>query len=325
MIVCIIGCTGYLGSRISSHLSKKGYKIIGVCRKFPKKNKDFKNSFFKIIEGDISDKETQNKIFSSRFNSIIYTVSLNHKDSEIDLNNSLRVNYLPLLDIASKIVKEKLDIKFVYFSTMQVYGNYAKKRTINESIDIQLNNTYALTHLMCENVLSSLSNYSDIQSTSLRLSNGYGYPELKSCDCWWLVINDFCQNIENFGEIRINSDGSPLRDFIHISDIAHAVERIIKSKKNLPKVMNLASGKTLSMLEIASLVREEFMKKRDNPTIYVQNKKISDKELARRIKLLKKLPRFKISNKLIDNMGIVPKVSIREGIFDTLEKLRIKN
>ena len=89
--------------------------------------------------------------------------------------------------------------------------------------------------------------------------------------------------------------------------------------------MNLASGKTLSMLEIASLVREEFMKKRDNPTIYVQNKKISDKELARRIKLLKKLPRFKISNKLIDNMGIVPKVSIREGIFDTLEKLRIKN
>ena len=325
MIVCIIGCTGYLGSRISSHLSKKGYKIIGVCRKFPKKNKDFKNSFFKIIEGDISDKETQNKIFSSRFNSIIYTVSLNHKDSEIDLNNSLRVNYLPLLDIASKIVKEKLDIKFVYFSTMQVYGNYAKKRTINESIDIQLNNTYALTHLMCENVLSSLSNYSDIQSTSLRLSNGYGYPELKSCDCWWLVINDFCQNIENFGEIRINSDGSPLRDFIHISDIAHAVERIIKSKKNLPKVMNLASGKTLSMLEIASLVREEFMKKRDNPTIYVQNKKISDKELARRIKLLKKLPRFKISNKLIDNMGIVPKVSIREGISDTLEKLRIKN
>ena len=325
MIVCIIGCTGYLGSRISSHLSKKGYKIIGVCRKFPKKNKDFKNSFFKIIEGDISDKETQNKIFSSRFNSIIYTVSLNHKDSEIDLNNSLRVNYLPLLDIASKIVKEKLDIKFVYFSTMQVYGNYAKKRTINESIDIQLNNTYALTHLMCENVLSSLSNYSDIQSTSLRLSNGYGYPELKSCDCWWLVINDFCQNIENFGEIRINSDGSPLRDFIHISDIANAVERIIKSKKNLPKVMNLASGETLSMLEIASLVREEFMKKRDNPTIYVQNKKISDKELARRIKLLKKLPRFKISNKLIDNMGIVPKVSIREGISDTLEKLRIKN
>ncbi len=325
MIVCIIGCTGYLGSRISSHLSKKGYKIIGVCRKFPKKNKDFKNSFFKIIEGDISDKETQNKIFSSSFNSIIYTVSLNHKDSEIDLNNSLRVNYLPLLDIASKIVKEKLDIKFVYFSTMQVYGNYAKKRTINESIDIQLNNTYALTHLMCENVLSSLSNYSDIQSTSLRLSNGYGYPELKSCDCWWLVINDFCQNIENFGEIRINSDGSPLRDFIHISDIANAVERIIKSKKNLPKVMNLASGETLSMLEIASLVREEFMKKRDNPTIYVQNKKISDKELARRIKLLKKLPRFKISNKLIDNMGIVPKVSIREGISDTLEKLRIKN
>ena len=324
MIVCIIGCTGYLGSRISSHLSKNGYQIIGVCRKFPKKNKNFKNSFLKIIEGDISDKKTQNKIFSSNFNSIIYTVSLNHKDSEIELNNSLKINYLPLLDIATKIVKEKLDVKFIYFSTMQVYGNYTKKRIINESMDIQVNNTYALTHLMCENVLSSLSNHSSIQSTSLRLSNGYGYPELKSCDCWWLVINDFCQNIENFGEIRINSDGSPLRDFIHISDIANAVERLIKSKKNLPKVINLASGKTLSMLDIANLVREEFLKKKYDPTIYIQNKKITDKELSRRIKFLQKLPRFKISNKLADNMGIVPKISIREGISDTLEKLRNK-
>ncbi len=325
MIVCIIGCTGYLGSRISSHLSKKGYKIVGVCRKFPKKNKDFYKAFFKIIEGDISDKKTQNKIFSYRFNSIIYTVSLNHKDSEIDLNNSLRVNYLPLLNIASKIVNEKLDVKFIYFSTMQVYGNYAKKRIINESMDIELNNTYALTHLMCENVLSSLSNYSGIQSTSLRLSNGYGYPELKSCDCWWLVINDFCQNIENFGEIKINSDGSPLRDFIHISDIANAVERLIKSKKNLPTVMNLASGKTLSMLEIASLVLDEFLEKRHKPAVYIQNKKISDKELARRVKLLKKQPRFKISNKLTNDMGIFPKISIRDGISDTLEKLRTKN
>ena len=325
MIVCIIGCTGYLGSRISSHLSKQGYKIVGVCRKFPKKNKDFNKAFFKIIEGDISNKKTQNKIFSYRFNSIIYTVSLNHKDSEIDLNNSLRVNYLPLLDITSKIVKEKLDVKFIYFSTMQVYGNYAKKRIINESMDIELNNTYALTHLMCENVLSSLSNYSGIQSTSLRLSNGYGYPELKSCNCWWLVINDFCQNVENFGEIKINSDGSPLRDFIHISDIANAVERLIRSKKNLPTVMNLASGKTLSMLEIASLVLDEFLEKRHKPNIYIQNEKISDKELARRVKLLKKQPRFKISNKLTADMGIYPKISIRDGISDTLEKLRTEN
>ena len=37
MVVCVIGCTGYLGSKISSRLHSQGHKVIGVCRKFPKK------------------------------------------------------------------------------------------------------------------------------------------------------------------------------------------------------------------------------------------------------------------------------------------------
>ena len=52
MIVCVIGCTGYLGSKISVYLNSQGHKVIGVCKKFPKKNKKFKKNFFKIIEGD---------------------------------------------------------------------------------------------------------------------------------------------------------------------------------------------------------------------------------------------------------------------------------
>jgi len=62
MIICIIGCTGYLGSKISSQLYSQGHKIIGVCRKFPKNNKNFKSIFFKIIEGDITKTKFQEKI-----------------------------------------------------------------------------------------------------------------------------------------------------------------------------------------------------------------------------------------------------------------------
>ena len=71
---------------------------------------------------------------------------------------------------------------------------------------------------MCEDILNIYSSFGNINSISIRLSNGYD-PELKTCDCWWLVINDFCLNVKK-KKIQINSDGSPLRDFIHISDIA---------------------------------------------------------------------------------------------------------
>ena len=83
--------------------------------------------------------------------------------------------------------------------------------------------------------LEIYSNFGNITNTSLRLSNGYGYPELKTCDCWWLVMNDFCLNVEKKSRIILNSDGSPLRDFIHISDIANSVEKLLTTKKKLQK------------------------------------------------------------------------------------------
>ena len=79
---------------------------------------------------------------------------------------------------------------------MQVYGNYNKEKIISEKTKKNCKNIYALTHSMCEDILEIYSNFANITSTSLRLSNGYGYPELKTCDCWWLVVNDFCSNVE---------------------------------------------------------------------------------------------------------------------------------
>jgi nucleoside-diphosphate-sugar epimerase len=251
MITCIIGCTGYLGSKISSQLHRQGHKVIGVCRKFPKNNKKFKSIFFKVIEGDIENPEFQEKIFLNTFSSIVYTVSLNHKISEQNLSNSIRINYIPLMDICKNIVRNNINIKLIYFSTTQVYGDCAKKK-ITEKTKKNFKNIYALTHSMCEDILEIFSKFNGLKYTSLRLSNGYGYPELKSCDCWWTVINDFCLNVQKNNTIKINSDGSNLRDFIHISDISFAVEKILLIKKKLPRVMNLCSGKTISILEIAN-------------------------------------------------------------------------
>ena len=117
---------------------------------------------------------------------------------------------------------------------MQVYGNYSKETLITEKTDKNNKNIYALTHSLCEDFLFNISNLGKLSTISLRLSNGYGFPELTSCDCWWLVINDFCLNVSKNQVIKLSSDGTPLRDFIHISDVAMAVEKILKAKESLP-------------------------------------------------------------------------------------------
>lgn len=325
MVVCVIGCTGYLGSKISSQLHSQGHKVIGVCRKFPKGNKKFKSKFFKIIEGDITNEKFQSKIFKNSFSSIVYTISLNHKISEQNLNNSIKINYIPLLNICNIISKNNLKIKFIYFSTMQVYGNYNREKIITEKNKKKYKNIYALTHSMCEDILNIYSSFSNIKSVSIRLSNGYGFPELKTCDCWWLVINDFCSNVEKKNEIKINSDGSPLRDFIHISDIALAVEKLLVLKKKLPKVMNLCSGKTISMLEIAAIVKKNSTKINKNPNLYIKGKELNDKDLVKKIKILKNKQRFKIDNKEMKKLKIIPKINLSKGIEKTLLDLQERN
>lgn len=318
MIICIIGCTGYLGSKISSHLYSQGHKVIGVCKKFPKNNKKFQSFFFKIIEGDITNPEFQDKIFLNSFSSIVYTVSLNHKISEKNLTDSIKINYTPLLNICNNIVKNNINIKIIYFSTIKVYGDCTKKKKITEKTKKNYKSIYALTHSLCEDILEIFYKFNDLKSTSLRLSNGYGYPELSSCDCWGTIINDFCLNVLKNNKIKINSDGATLRDFIHISDISNAVEKLLSAKKKLPRVMNLCSGKTISILQIAQIVKKKSSIINRFPNLYLKGKKIDNKSLLKKIKFIRKKNIFKISNKEIKKLNIFPKINILKGIEQTL-------
>jgi nucleoside-diphosphate-sugar epimerase len=325
MEICIIGCTGYLGSKISEHLYKKGHQLYGVCRKFPKDEIKFKNYFHKIIEGDITNESFVKKIVSLKIEKIIYTISLNHINSEKILKNSIDVNYLPILRLCSLIKDKNIKSRLIYFSTMQVYGSYEKILKINEDQVKNAENVYALTHSLCEDTLRLMNKYENFESISLRLSNGYGYPKLKSCDCWWLVINDFCKNAIENKEIKLNSDGSSLRDFIHISDISVAVEKLITTTKKIPEKINLASGKTLSMLEIAKIVNDISNKYIHKTKVFIKNKEINNCEIKKRINLISNNKKFRVSNNLMKKFNINPKIDLRSGIKRTLIEINKSN
>ncbi|MDP7194986.1 MAG: NAD-dependent epimerase/dehydratase family protein, partial [SAR202 cluster bacterium] len=85
MKICVIGCTGYIGSKICNEIGKSRDQLFGLCRQKPKKEKFFLRNFFQIIEGDIKSYSVQKKIADYKFDVIIYTVSLNHTDSENNL------------------------------------------------------------------------------------------------------------------------------------------------------------------------------------------------------------------------------------------------
>ena len=282
--VAILGSSGYIGSYLVDNFKKK-YKIISHTRRSIK-NKKFNQNIFKKVTGDIRKNHTIDKILATKPDILIYTISLNHFWSEKNKKVSINNNYQPLKNLLNSIVKKKLKTKIIYFSTMQVYGRKYNKQIINEGYPKNIDNVYALTHSMCEDLLIKFKK--KIKSYSLRLSNSFGMPVLKN-DCWWLVLNDFCRSAKIKGEIIIKSDGKPLRDFISLKDVSRVVEKLIIKEFSFP-VINVCSGNTFSIKEIANKVsKNRYFKKKIPVRILKKKKNTKIKKFHYDISLLKKV------------------------------------
>ncbi len=321
MKVCVVGCTGFIGSYVSKNLSQSGYDVIGVCRKFPKKNNNFKkNLFYKVIEGDITNHNTIKNLVKLKFSTLIYTVSLNHQESNKDFINAMITNTFPVMELCHHLTKRKNKIKFIYFSTTQVYGDYTK-RIINEGSETNCNTPYALTHLISENIIKNFSKYKNFQSISIRLSNSYGYPLINKKNSWLYAINELCKSSILNSKIKLLSNGDTMRDFIHISDVYSALLNILKKKQNLPECINVVSGQFISMLEVALLIRENSKKFDVIPSLYIKDTVLENKHLKEKIRSLKKKRKSKISDQLMYKFKIFNSVNLNNGIYSTLEEI----
>ena len=284
--ICVVGSSGYIGSYLSSTL-KKEYKVFTHSRK-KINDKLFYNKIFGIITGDIKLNSTIKKILECKPDVIIYTISYNHFKSEENIIASIKNNYEPFQNLIKAIVENNIKTKIIYFSTMQVYGREYKKKIVTEKYPKNLENIYALTHSMCEDLMQAYK--VSLNYYVLRLSNSFGMPKISGLNCWWPVLNNLCKSAKENKKIIINSDGSPLRDFISLDDISNFIKIIINNNIT-ERIINLCSSKTLSIKELAMLIQKNRYFEKKIPII-----------IKKKSTNLKK-KKFKYSNKIMIKNG----------------------
>tara|TARA_B100001250_G_scaffold66509_1_gene53026 strand:+ start:48881 stop:49840 length:960 start_codon:yes stop_codon:yes gene_type:complete len=316
--VLVIGASGYIGSRLSYELAKRGNRITALCYPEIPENKVWCGIMEKIIVGDISSIKVIEDLTNYSFDSVIHLVSLDHNESNGDPAFVNSINVLPVWNLLHFFQKKQNLKRFIYFSTVQVYGRIPMI-VLNEDIKTAPLNHYALTHLMSENINNYYNRSSKIDCINIRLSNSYGSPYFKDSNCWWLVINELCKEAFLKKKLILKSDGSPLRDFIHYKDIIDAIELIINKKSigESNNTFNLSSGKTFSILDIAKKIQNIFELR------YEKKLEIEFKEKG--ILNSQSTEKYKISNSKIKNLGFVPKINISTGInemFDYFESIK---
>ena len=319
MKILITGANGYLGARISQFLNQAGHEIIGVCHSRKSSNNDWEGHFSKIIVADLTNDKSIRKLSSLQIETIIHLVSLNDIDSSKDIKKASDVNILTTWRLLQEFSPKGLKC-FIYFSTIHVY-DHSHQDKVTEKTNTSPQSIYGLTHLLSENICNFYHQNYDTQCINVRLSNSYGEPIFPDAKCWDLIVNNLTRSAFLNKKIVLKSDGEPIRDLIHFSDICNGVGKLINlsSKIESNNTFHFCSSKSISMLSIAFKIQKVYEQiYGDKIPIFINTNQIYNKK----DKIEKSKKTF--SNDLAYHNSIVFKKELKEGIKDLFNYFEIQ-
>lgn len=274
MNVLVTGGAGYIGSHTVVELINKGYTPI-IADNFSNSRRDILLAIEKIvgkkvlfIETDLCDKTSTKKIFTDhKIDATIHFAAFKAVGESVDDPlKYYRNNLLSLINLLEIYNELKLD-NFVFSSSCSVYGDQEILPVSESSILSKAESPYGNTKQIGEEIMADTLKVSDFSGIALRYFNPAGahesaligeYP-LQAPSNLVPVITQTAigkrKSVTVFGSDYNTKDGTCVRDYIHVVDIAKAhiaaIERLV-NKKNTEKyeVYNLGSGNGNTVLEV---------------------------------------------------------------------------
>ena len=262
MRLLITGGAGYIGSHVVLAALEKEYEVT-VFDNLSTGLKSNLNKDAKFVFGSTTSVSDLTKLLKdNHFDAIIHlAASKAAGDSMINPSEYLHNNIIGGLNLIKACLNHDLKI-FVYSSTAAVYG-MPKYSPIDELHPLKPESYYGYTKLVIEDNLKWVSELKGLRYASLRYFNAAGYDVNKRIS--GLEINP--QNlipkvmetaigmrsyINVYGNDYNTADGTGVRDYVHVNDLAcahiDAIEYLIEKENNLS--INLGTGIGYSVFDI---------------------------------------------------------------------------
>ena len=237
--ILITGIYGFLGTHLAERLQFDN-EIIGINQS--NQNKDFELPDIKIIEGDISNKNTLESI-NTDIDLIFHfgsptSVVLFKKDPIKYFDNT--INGMKNILEFTKINSIK---KLIYPSSGSVYANNSLPH--DENVIPKPSNKYGIAKVECENLAKKYVD--EVNSIGLRIFAAYGPGEEKKQNLS-SVINLFLDDVSKNNVPVIFGDGKQTRDFIYIEDVITGI--LNSAELSQQGIINIGSGISTSFNQI---------------------------------------------------------------------------
>ncbi len=271
MKVLVTGGAGYIGSITCRSLASKGFEVVV----YDSLENGYREavSDFKLVEGNIKDGDKLVEIMKQeKIEAVIHFAAyIEMGESMKDPYKYFENNFYGSQVLLDSMVKSNVK-KIVFSSTAGVYGNPESVPIKEESRKVP-ENPYGESKLMVENSLKWYDQVHELKYVALRYFNAAGasldgstgeahLPESH------LIPNVIKAVIEDrdfglFGDDYNTPDGTCVRDYIHVKDLAlaHVMALELLRKEGQSSIFNAGTGKGYSNKEVVEMVEKVSGKK----------------------------------------------------------------
>ena len=282
MRILITGGAGYIGSHIAVEALVKGYKVTVFDDLSTGSEKNIPKGVAFIQGSTLSKQDLSNLIEDQKYDAVIHLAA--SKAAGESMENPYKYaenNIFGGINLINTCVNHGIK-NFIFSSTAAVYGN-PRYLPIDENHISDPGNFYGYTKLVIENNLRWFSKLKNLKFISLRYFNAAGYDlnrkaisiEKNPQNLIPIVMETACSLREKvfvYGNDYSTKDGTGIRDYIHVSDLASAhlkaIHYLKDNNKNL--ILNLGTGEGHSVLDVikrtevisGNNIKYEFQKRR---------------------------------------------------------------
>jgi UDP-glucose 4-epimerase len=263
--ILVTGGAGYVGSATSTLLLQQGHQVT-IVDNLSRGHRQAVPEHAQLIVGDVGDAACLARVFGEgRFDAVMHFAALieageSMQKPEIYFRNNA-VNTLTLLEA---VLKHRVS-RFIFSSTAALYGD-PDETPITETAALHPTNPYGESKLIVERMLDWFHRLHGLRYASLRYFNAAGArqghgeahdPESHLIPRILQVALGRKDSVAIYGKDYATPDGTCVRDYIHVSDLASAHLLVLDAlQSDGRRIYNIGNGRGFTVLEVLEAARQ---------------------------------------------------------------------
>lgn len=268
--ILVTGGAGYIGTHTVLALQRSGYGVV-VLDNLVHGHRELVDDILKVelVIGDLSDRSTLDRLFATHNIAAVvhFAAYIAVGESVVEPDKYYRNNVSGTLTLLEAMVAANVK-KLVFASTCAIYG-MPQQVPMTEDHPQKPMSPYATTKLMVERMLVDFDQAYDLRSVVFRFFNAAGAspegllgedhnPETHLIPLVLLTALGRRESVSILGTDYPTPDGTCLRDYIHVSDLAHAhilgLEYLLQGGKS--EIFNLGNGSGFSVRQVIETAKQ---------------------------------------------------------------------